>query len=228
MGELGSPVTDGVPGIYDNGGFGGSGVDSGWPGGGSGDVFANPGDFGQTYDPTGGGYGDVFGGYSPMNDSGGFTDAGGWSGGEFGNNTYDPSANPAPSDWPTYQPEQWPTDSGGSSAGGNDVWSSGSGNDYSGGNGGFGQDYSQDNYGYAQGGAIPASMSPSGGQQTDDVQAQGPGNRPLNLNANEFVIPQDVALWKGQEFFQNLIDQSRKRSMTASAKPQPMPANKMR
>lgn len=60
----------------------------------------------------------------------------------------------------------------------------------------------------ASGGPINASMSPSGGQKVDDVNA--------HVNANEFVIPQDVALWKGQEFFQNLIMQSRKRRMTAA------------
>lgn len=70
--------------------------------------------------------------------------------------------------------------------------------------------------GYTSGGAIPDSASPSGGRQTDDVQAR--------LNAGEFVIPRDVALWKGQEFFQNLIDKSRQMREGASAKPQVKPA----
>ena len=71
----------------------------------------------------------------------------------------------------------------------------------------------------ASGGAIDTSMSPSGGAQTDDVNA--------HVNANEFVIPQDVALWKGQEFFQNLIMQSRKRRTTGSpAQPSPAPAQR--
>ncbi len=72
---------------------------------------------------------------------------------------------------------------------------------------------------FAGGGNVPASASPSGGAKVDDVQAKGPGNTPMRLNADEFVIPQDVALWKGQEFFQNLIDQSRKKRVTASAQP---------
>lgn len=71
--------------------------------------------------------------------------------------------------------------------------------------------------GYAQGGAIdiqggghvPQDASPSQGQQTDDIQA--------NVNADEFVIPKDVALWKGQEFFQTLIAKSRKARLTAPA-----------
>lgn len=66
-------------------------------------------------------------------------------------------------------------------------------------------------------GAVPAQMSPSGGRQVDDVRAQGPARQPINLNANEFVIPQDVALWKGQEFFQKLINQSRMANATSPA-----------
>lgn len=87
---------------------------------------------------------------------------------------------------------------------------------------------------FAGGGAIPMSghlspaLSPSGGRQVDDIRARGPGGQRLNLNANEFVIPQDVALWKGQEFFQNLIDQSRKRRVMAPAQGKPSPAQNMR
>lgn len=63
--------------------------------------------------------------------------------------------------------------------------------------------------GYADGGVIPttgghvpASASPSHGAQTDDI--------PARLNADEFVIPRDVVHWKGKEFFEKLIQQSRK------------------
>lgn len=66
------------------------------------------------------------------------------------------------------------------------------------------------------GGYVPQSASPSQGQQTDDI--------PARLNADEFVVPRDVTLWKGQEFFQNLIDQSRKKRMGASAQGKPKPA----
>jgi hypothetical protein len=117
------------------------------------------------------------------------------------------------------------------------VFDTGSSNDYSsagsGGNGGL--DYGSSSGGdgtfdgggdsggdYAQGGSVhvlnrqaggqvPAGASPSGGQQTDDIHA--------NLNANEFVIPKDVALWKGQEFFQKLISDARKNNAMAAAKP---------
>lgn len=83
-----------------------------------------------------------------------------------------------------------------------------------------GYDSSGGDYSYAGGGAIPSSMSPSGGQQTDDVPAQIPqtGGR-AQLNVDEFVIPRDVAMWKGQEFFQKMIAQSRKARMGAPAKP---------
>jgi hypothetical protein len=51
------------------------------------------------------------------------------------------------------------------------------------------------------GGGVPASASPSNGQATDDV--------PAMLTANEFVIPKDVATWKGHEYFARQIDQAR-------------------
>lgn len=52
-----------------------------------------------------------------------------------------------------------------------------------------------------QGGAVPVDASPSGGKAIDDV--------PARLTPGEFVTPQDVVAWKGQEFFQKLIAKSR-------------------
>lgn len=52
------------------------------------------------------------------------------------------------------------------------------------------------------GGHVPPSASPSHGAQTDDI--------PARLNADEYVIPRDVVHWKGKEFFEKLIQQSRK------------------
>lgn len=66
------------------------------------------------------------------------------------------------------------------------------------------------------GGAVPAEASPSGGAQTDDVNAK--------VNAGEFVVPKDVAQWKGEEFFQKLIMQARKAKQVAPAKPAIGPA----
>lgn len=65
------------------------------------------------------------------------------------------------------------------------------------------------------GGAIPPSMSPSGGQQVDDIPAQiEQTGGAARLNAGEFVIPQDVTEWMGQKFFQDLIMKSRKARMS--------------
>ena len=52
------------------------------------------------------------------------------------------------------------------------------------------------------GGGVPSHASPSNGQVTDDV--------PAMLTANEFVIPKDVATWKGHEYFARQIDAARK------------------
>jgi len=58
-----------------------------------------------------------------------------------------------------------------------------------------------------QGGFVSHELSPSAGAEVDDVQAR--------LNAGEFVIPKDVAAWKGQEFFYKLMAQARKMRATA-------------
>ena len=51
------------------------------------------------------------------------------------------------------------------------------------------------------GGPIPTHASPSMGAATDDV--------PSMLTAGEFVIPKDVAQWKGHEHFVKAIDKAR-------------------
>ena len=56
--------------------------------------------------------------------------------------------------------------------------------------------------GATPGGSVPIHASPSFGVQTDDV--------PAMLTAHEFVIPKDVATWKGHEFYAKHIDQARK------------------
>lgn len=58
---------------------------------------------------------------------------------------------------------------------------------------------------YAGGGAIPDSMSPSGGQQTDDVK--------INANAGEFMLPKDYVSWVGEEKIQKMILKSREDRM---------------
>jgi hypothetical protein len=56
--------------------------------------------------------------------------------------------------------------------------------------------------GATTGGTVPVHASPSHGVATDDV--------PAMLTANEFVIPKDVAMWKGHEYFARQIDAARK------------------
>jgi hypothetical protein len=107
-------------------------------------------------------------------------------------------------------------DSGGWDTGGSTV------GDYSqsdSGGGGWGED----DWGYAEGGPVqgqtpggqvPMQASPSRGQVQDDVNAK--------LTPEEYVIPRDVALWKGQEFFQNLIKKSRE-ARTGAPRGKPVP-----
>jgi hypothetical protein len=74
----------------------------------------------------------------------------------------------------------------------------------------------------AGGGYVPPGMSPSGGQQVDDVPAQvGPGGPQARINAGEFVIPRDVVNWNGNKFYQDHIVKSRKAMQGGQqAKPQ--------
>jgi len=65
--------------------------------------------------------------------------------------------------------------------------------------------------GATPGGAVPHTASPSGGKAIDDVDAK--------LTVGEFVIPKDVMSWKGEEYFQRLIEQTRKAKPQATAKP---------
>lgn len=153
------------------------------------------------------------GGLDYLNQDQGYQDYGDtdWSGG-FGANA----------DWGGNAWDSLPADTG-SGAGnyqdtGSSDWGPQSNYDF-----GSYSDMGGENY-YAEGGGVEddgdsfvnPNMSPSGGQQTDDVSAR--------LNVGEFVIPRDVAMWKGQEFFQKLIDQSRQRRGAAPAKPQMKPA----
>jgi hypothetical protein len=55
------------------------------------------------------------------------------------------------------------------------------------------------------GGPAPVSASPSRGAKTDDIKAK--------VDAHEFVIPQDVAVFKGHEHFYKLMEKSRQTRM---------------
>lgn len=185
------------------------------PNGGQSSPQFNAPDFtgGQTYtgdlsnpqtnfpDPSAGGYSDPNSGYQDPGAGGGY-DTSGWDtsgGGDLGS-------------WSTGGAQDF------SGAGGSADWG-----DYA--RGGGVQPQRQQRGVIPQpgqgGGHVPRQMSPSQGRQTDDIQAVIPqtGGR-AQLNADEFVVPRDVAMWKGQEFFQKMIAQSRKARMGAPAKPQ--------
>jgi hypothetical protein len=61
-----------------------------------------------------------------------------------------------------------------------------------------------------EGGAVPEEASPSRGAIPDDVPAQ--------LQAGEFVVPEDVVRWLGERHFQQLIEKSRVAKESAPAK----------
>lgn len=65
---------------------------------------------------------------------------------------------------------------------------------------------------FEDGGQVPDVASPTAGGAIDDV--------PARLNVGEFVVPKDVVAWKGEEYFQKLIEGSRKAKDTAPAKPE--------
>lgn len=58
--------------------------------------------------------------------------------------------------------------------------------------------------------AIPVEASPSGGAIPDDVPAEIDGQAPAQLNAGEFIVPQDVVKWLGEKGMQQVILKARK------------------
>lgn len=62
---------------------------------------------------------------------------------------------------------------------------------------------------------VDPSMSPSGGEETDDVHAM--------VNAGEFVMPKDVTSWYGEKYMQGLIDKARKEMAGPKAEPTQVP-----
>ena len=101
----------------------------------------------------------------------------------------------------------------------------GSPDDQGGGGGDVSYDQpSYDDSGYAEGGAIPYSKSPSHGRVTDDVPARINGKEPARLNAGEFVMPRHAVQWKGEKFFHDLIERSKKQRGASTARPTMKPA----
>ena len=83
--------------------------------------------------------------------------------------------------------------------------------------------------GVTSGGKLDPAMSPSHGKAIDDIPARvNQSGQEVRLNADEFIVPNDVAKWKGEEFFQKLIDQSREQKQNATAKPSYAPSSEAR
>lgn len=222
------------PGYFSGTGYGYAGdqLNDSFDYGGS-NPFSDSG-FGQTYD-YGGPY-QTYGG----NDYSQFNDTQGW--GNADNIGYDPSANAVDPGWGNSYDQPNPDTNWGDS-GSYDAWSGGNSgyNNYGGGADYFGADYfggsytdNNSNYTwsdgdyYAKGGqvrrppaqpnrgsVVPPQASPTGGARTDDVRA--------NVNVGEFIVPEDVARWKGAEFFHNLIDKSRKQRAMSPIGGKPLP-----
>lgn len=62
------------------------------------------------------------------------------------------------------------------------------------------------------GSVVPPHLSPSGGQQTDDVHAVVGGNPKSTaaINVGEFIFPKDVVDWRGEQWMQKEIMKARK------------------
>lgn len=75
----------------------------------------------------------------------------------------------------------------------------------------------------AGGGPIPIEASPTDGAVTDDIPAEINGSDggvlPAQLNAGEFVMPQDVVKWVGEKGMQQFIMKSRKEMGDPNAAP---------
>jgi hypothetical protein len=62
---------------------------------------------------------------------------------------------------------------------------------------------------------VPPAMSPSGGAATDDIPATvgqspgGPATGMARINADEFIMPKDVANWMGEKQLQNMVMKAR-------------------
>jgi hypothetical protein len=70
-------------------------------------------------------------------------------------------------------------------------------------------------------GVIPAEASPSRGAIQDDVPVSIEGGGKGRLNVGEFVIPEDVVRWKGEEFFQKFVGKEREKKTTNPGPAQP-------
>ena len=75
------------------------------------------------------------------------------------------------------------------------------------------------------GGSVPPEMSPSGGAVTDDVMATVNGGAipQAAINTGEFIFPEDVSRWLGEEKLQKMIVKARQDKAAAGAQPEQGP-----
>lgn len=66
-------------------------------------------------------------------------------------------------------------------------------------------------WGFAEGGPVPPSASPSAGVAIDDV--------PARLTPGEFVMPRDVVAWEGEKGMQAIVEKARKAKIQAISGP---------
>lgn len=70
------------------------------------------------------------------------------------------------------------------------------------------------------GNQIPPEASPSRGQAVDDVSMPVSDGGQAQLNVGEFVLPEDVARWYGEEKLQKMIAKARTQKAQAPAQPE--------
>jgi hypothetical protein len=66
-------------------------------------------------------------------------------------------------------------------------------------------------FGFAEGGAVPPEISPSGGGRQDDV--------PVAVSVGEFVVPKEAVSWYGEKHFHKIIEKAQQERQETQAVP---------
>jgi hypothetical protein len=66
-------------------------------------------------------------------------------------------------------------------------------------------------FGFAEGGAVPEEVSPSGGGRQDDV--------PVAVSVGEFIVPKETVSWFGEKHFYKLNEKAQQEKVEAKAVP---------
>jgi len=171
------------------GGGGGGGGGGGYPGGGGGGGYPPS----ANIDPTG---------YDQGN-PGADTQSAPYDANQYGGSPVDPNAGDTYMPTPGFDQGALPADQSYQDPGNFSNDSSGSSS----------PDFSQPAYndsGYAEGGAIPVSKSPTRGRKVDDVRAKvQQTGEPVRLNAGEHVMTRAAVAMKGRKFFDDINRKAR-------------------